>query len=276
MIETTIQPSIPKGIIQTAKSTDLSLQQRAAVASLKLTNPGFEYRFFDDEQVDAFIDREFAEYRAVFESFRFPIQRFDFFRYLAVFRYGGFYFDMDLFLASGLSELLASGCVFPFEDLTLSRFLREEYGMDWTLGNYAFGAVPEHPFLKAVIDNCVRAQRDPDWVKPMMCGIPWLSREEFFVLNTTGPLLLSRTLAENPALAKTITVLFPDDVCDPRNWHNFGDIGFHMMEGSWRKPTGFLRRRLGLYLEYWTFRNLLKKSRRLGKTRSAGRNREQH
>jgi hypothetical protein len=37
-------------------------------------------------------------------------------------------------------------------------------------------------------------------------------------------------------LAKTVRVLFPDDVCDVGNWNRFGDIGVHLMEGSWRTP----------------------------------------
>jgi hypothetical protein len=86
--------------------------------------------------------------------------------------------------------------------------------MDWEIGNYAFGASAGHPFLEAVIQNCIRAQRDPDWVAPMMRGTPFLSKDEFYVLNTTGPGLVSRTLAENPELAMNVEVLFPDDVCD--------------------------------------------------------------
>ena len=43
--------------------------------------------------------------------------------------------------------------MFPFECLTLSRYLRERHGIDWQIGNYAFGATKGHPFLKAVIDK---------------------------------------------------------------------------------------------------------------------------
>src|SRR5690242_21933575 len=96
---------IPKRIIQTSKSQDLPLLQKAAVANIRLLNPGFEYMFFDDRQVEEFIDKEFPEYRRVFDSFPVRIQRYDFFRYLAVYRFGGFYFDMDLLLAANLSEL---------------------------------------------------------------------------------------------------------------------------------------------------------------------------
>src|SRR6266480_2435075 len=127
-------------IIQSDKSAYLPLLARAATSNLRLFNPDFEYLFFDDSQVEQFIDVEFPQYRPVFNSFTARIQRYDFFRYLAVYRFGGFYFDTDVLLASGLEDLLEFGCVFPFEHLSINRFLREEYGMDWEAGNYAFGA----------------------------------------------------------------------------------------------------------------------------------------
>src|SRR5580692_11074514 len=97
---------IPKRIIQTGKHVEQPLRNRAMMSNVRLLNPGFEYMFFDNDGVTSFIDGEFPQYRTVFDSFRFPIQRYDFFRYLAVYRHGGFYFDLDILLASGLSDLL--------------------------------------------------------------------------------------------------------------------------------------------------------------------------
>ena len=265
-----MQDQIPRRIIQTGKTSALPLKDRAAVSNLKLLNPDFEYQFFDNQQVEAFFDREFPEHRTVFDSFRYRIQRYDFFRYLAVYRYGGFYFDLDVFLAARLEGLLTSKSVFPFEGLTFSKLLRNRYAMDWQIGNYAFGAAPGHPFLSAVIENCVRAQRDPDWVEPMMLGAPTLSREEFYVLNTTGPGLLTRTLAENPGFADGVTVLFPEDVCDVNGWNCFGDLGIHLMNGSWRLQRNFFHRRLAMYWEARSMRRLIKESRTHGKSRSHG------
>src|SRR5690242_3234613 len=131
-----MNPRIPKRIIQTNKSLDLPLLEKAAVANIRLLNPDFEYLFFDDKQVEDFIAKEFPEYRTVFDSFPIPVQKYDFFRYLAIYRLGGFYFDMDVFLASNLSGLVGCGCVFPFEALTINTFLRDEYNMDWEIGNY--------------------------------------------------------------------------------------------------------------------------------------------
>lgn len=259
---------IPNRIIQTGKRLEQSLRNRGMMANIKLLNPDCEYLFFDDEGVDNFIDQECPEYRPVFDSFQNPIQRFDFFRYLAVYRYGGFYFDLDVMLATGLSSLTQFGCVFPFEGLTFSRFLRDHYGMDWEIGNYAFGAAAGHPFLKAVIDNCIRAQQDPSWVKPMMRGVPALSQAEFSVLNTSGPGLVTRTLAEDTELAKLVTVLFPDDVCDDHNWNRFGNFGLHLMEGSWRPQKSHLGHRVALGWESIKFAGLLRESVKIGKTRS--------
>jgi glycosyltransferase involved in cell wall biosynthesis len=261
-----MQEQIPRRIIQTAKSANLPLRQRAVMSNMRLLNPGYEYLFFDDAQVRKFIDGEFPQYRAVFDSFQYPIQRYDFFRYLAVYRYGGFYFDIDVLLASGLSPLLEHGCVFSFEALTISHFLRN-LGMDWLMGNYAFGAAPGHAFLEAIIENCVRGQRDPDWVKPMMRGSPPLLKDEFFILNSTGPGLISRTLAENRDLAETVTILFPDDVCDVSNWNRFGEWGVHLMDSSWRPDRSLLRRKFSGYCWRWIQHMRVEESQRLGKSR---------
>jgi hypothetical protein len=262
-----MQSPIPKRIIQTGKVVPQSLKTRGMVSNIRLLHPDYEYLFFDDDAVEKFVDQEFPQYRAGFDSFRFPIQRYDFFRYLAVYRHGGFYLDLDVLLVSSLSSLLESGCVFPFEGLTFSHFLRTQHNMDWEIGNYGFGATSRHPFVEAIIENCVRAQKDPAWVKPMMRGLPPLSKLEFYVLYTSGPGLVSRTLAENPELAKTVMVLFPDDVCDLDKWNRFGDFGTHLMDASWRPNKGRVRRRLAGEWEVWKLRGLMKKSMALGKTR---------
>jgi hypothetical protein len=260
--------TIPRRIIQTAKSFDLPLLERAAVVNVRLLHPDFEYLFFDDARVEEFIDAEFPQYRPVFDSFPVRIQRYDFFRYLAVYRFGGFYFDTDVLLASSLEELLGFSCVFPFEELTVHRFLDKQYGMDWEIGNYAFGAAAGHPFLDAIIKNCVRAQQHPEWAEAMTKPIPRMFRGEFFVFDTTGPGLVSRTLAEYPGACDRVKVLFPEDVCDPNSWHCFGAYGVHLQGGAWREPKGFVRRCLNRLWESATRKALLKESLKRGGKRS--------
>jgi mannosyltransferase OCH1-like enzyme len=70
---TSPQRRIPKRIIQTGKSADHSLRTRAIVSNLRLLNPDYEYLFFDNQQVENFIDRDFPQYRGIFDSFQFRI-----------------------------------------------------------------------------------------------------------------------------------------------------------------------------------------------------------
>jgi inositol phosphorylceramide mannosyltransferase catalytic subunit len=259
---------IPRRLIQTAKHRDLPPLARAVAVNLRLLHPDWEYRFFDDDEVEHFVRTEFPQYHDVFMSFPYRIQRFDFFRYLAVLRHGGFYFDLDVLLAESVSDLCGRGCVFPFEELTLNRHLRRQHGIDWEIGNYAFGAAPGHPFVAAIVENCVRAQKDPAWAAVMLSGIPAPFRSRFHVLNTTGPGLITRTLAEEPEAARGVTVLYPENVCDSREWHRFGRYGIHLMEASWRDRGSFLMRKAALFWERRMRRRLLAESEARGRRRT--------
>jgi inositol phosphorylceramide mannosyltransferase catalytic subunit len=252
---------IPKRIIQICcgKRTQPSVLARAATANVQLLNSDYEYLLFDDHAVEDFLSREYPQYRRAFDSFQYPIQRYDFLRYLAVYHYGGFYFDLDVLLAQGLSSLLRYKCVFPFERLTLSHFLRTSCNIHWQIGNYAFGAAPRHPFIGAVIENCLRAQKTSEWIQPMLRGYPFLFRDEYLVLNSTGPLLLTRTFAENSDLATAVTILFPQgDIRERSTWYRFGDLGIHLMEGSWRRRGRWLQRRLERCWESLRLRKVMK------------------
>ena len=114
---------IPKRIIQIwGGSPDLPLLAKASAANVRLLNPDFKYLFFDNMQVEEFINTHFPEYRSVFDAFRFPIQRYDFFRYLAVYHFGGFYLDLDVLLSYSLSNLLKSICfsLLPITAISIS------------------------------------------------------------------------------------------------------------------------------------------------------------
>jgi hypothetical protein len=260
---------IPELIIQTGPP-ELPLLLRAAIVNVKLLHPEFEHRFYDDAMIDAFLAEHFPEYKNDYLSFRFRIQRYDFFRYLVIYKFGGFYLDLDVFLARNLTPLLTSKCVFPFEELAENVYFSKRFEMDWQIGNYAFGAEPGHPFLAAVIENCLRAKRGSAWVRPMMEGVPRILKNDVYVLNTTGPGMLSRTLAENPQFAPIINILFPDDVCNCSSWYQFGDYGVHSMAGSWRPRSRVLGRVLKRFWRNRNLRHMLAEGRARGKTRSVG------
>jgi hypothetical protein len=101
----------------------------------------------------------------------------------------------------------------------------------------------------------------------MIENVPNFFRRQFEVLWTTGPGLVTRTLAENVSLRPRVAILFPDDVCDERHWHRFGDYGVHLMQNSWRKKDGFLRARMARLWESWQRDRQLQQSKRLGPRR---------
>jgi hypothetical protein len=259
--------NIPKRLIQTARNRNLSKFELASRKNLLLHHPEWEYVFFDDLEITSFISSEFPEYKNTFDNFERPIQKIDFFRYLAIYKLGGFYFDLDVLLCESIDNLLAKKCVFPFEELTLNKYLRKTHHLDWEIGNYAFGAEPSASFLAEVIENCVRSQKDSKWIAPMMAHIPLPFRAEFRVLNTTGPGMLTRTLAEKNRCATDITILFPDDVCAEQNWHQFGQYGVHMMAATWRNKGNFLTRKLALLWESKLRKKQLAESKKMGPTR---------
>ncbi|MCZ8131114.1 MAG: glycosyltransferase [Steroidobacteraceae bacterium] len=259
---------IPRRIVQIwGGGGEPPLLGRAAATNLRLLNPGYEYRLFDDAGMRAYLDRNFPEYRATFESFPRPIQRYDFFRYLAIYGLGGFYFDFDVLLAESLDGLLGQRCVFPFERLTWTDYLRRRHAMDWEIGNYAFGAVPGHPFLLATIRNCARAQREPAWRDAVTRSLPRLLRDDLAVIYATGPGMASRTLAEY-VQDDPVTVLFPPDVRDRGTWGRFGDHGVHLGAGQWRAHGGAWRRRLVAALGRRNESRALARARAAGPTRS--------
>jgi hypothetical protein len=175
---------------------------------------------------------------------------------------------MDVLLASDVSDLRDCGCVFPFERLTWSDYLRDEYGMDWEIGNYAFGAAPGHPFLQAIIENCARSQTDRQWRDEITRSLPRVLRDELAVIYSTGPGLVSRTLAEYENPDYPVTVLFPEDVCDKENgWNLFGRYGVHLGGGSWRTRHRAWRRRLINALGRRNEARAIRLGRKLGKTR---------
>src|SRR5262249_49769568 len=90
----------------------------------------------------------------------------------------------------------------------------------------------------------------------------------YFVLATTGPGLVSRTLAEYPGACDQVKVLFPEDVCDRNSWWRFGAYGVHLHVGTWRKREGLVRRVLHRRWQSTTQETLLKESLKRGGKRS--------
>ena len=154
---------IPKIIIQTWKTKNIPPKYEKLVSSIKAFNPEpeFKYLFFDDNDIETFLKTEYPSYFETYVKLPVVIQKIDFFRYIAVYHYGGFYFDLDM---EGLhtlnSNILKYDCVFPVDEIitkNICKMPRYKKYCDQSfyklLGQYAFGAKPKNDFVKMLIDN---------------------------------------------------------------------------------------------------------------------------
>jgi len=187
---------------------------------------------FDDTDVIKFMRWSFRSIAAY--SIHFPIgsSASDFFRYLAVLRFGGFLFRSRCFPFAELTELLAQRCVFPFEELTLKPFICATPAA-WT-GKSATTLRPAagDPFMAAVVENCVRASTIGRGHRCSRTVFPAPFRSRFEVLTPRVPV---SSLAPRRAkgVAAGVKILYPDEVCDSRQCTASAKLWRASDEASW-------------------------------------------
>jgi mannosyltransferase OCH1-like enzyme len=196
--------AIPRILHQTFYERALAPQLQQNVDQLRAANPGWEYRFYDDEDIVRFVRDNYPA--AVLERFlridaRYGAARADLFRYLLMYKVGGVYLDIK------------SGATHPFESVLRAddRFVlsywnasntANGWGQHYELRDIAAGELqqwhiicaPGHPFMKAVIDTVLA---NIDTYVPSLHGVG-----KNGVLRVTGPIAYTRAihriLAQHP------------------------------------------------------------------------------
>jgi mannosyltransferase OCH1-like enzyme len=158
--------SIPPVIWQTYRTKELPPEGEACRQSWRELNPGWEYRFMDDREVDQFVREEVDdEVYGIFRALPLGVMRADFWRYLVTRRHGGLYTDIDTVCTEPLDNWLPTDAeliVCPEDRVHLCQ---------WT-----YLSAPGHPCLDAVVDLLVERAR---------AGID--TSYEHFVHRHTGP-----------------------------------------------------------------------------------------
>ncbi|ARF12085.1 glycosyltransferase [Klosneuvirus KNV1] len=96
---------IPKVIVQTDESADLSPLKYNSVMSFIELNPEYEYVFYDKRDRRSFIDNNFSpEVLEAYDTFVPGAYRADLFRYCYLYLNGGCYFDCKMILKKPLRE----------------------------------------------------------------------------------------------------------------------------------------------------------------------------
>ena len=99
---------IPKNIIQTWKTNVVPQRYMSLIESVKINNPDYNYLFFTDENIEDFFKIHYPSYYSTYLNLPVKIQKIDFFRYVAIYHYGGFYLDLDMNVLQPFDKLLKS------------------------------------------------------------------------------------------------------------------------------------------------------------------------
>ena len=170
---------IPRLIHQTWKTRDVPPEFQALQRSWIERNPGFEYRFWTDEDIGRFIAEEHPALLPVFHGYADPIARIDLARYLILRRFGGVYADLDFECLRPIDGLLEGrSFVVGLEPEEHGRLAKAvERGLPRILCPSFLATVPGHPFWDHLLERLVEARSSAD------------------VLDATGPFLLTRAHA---------------------------------------------------------------------------------
>ena len=188
---------IPKIIHQTFATSALPPELLENQKRLKEINPSWEYRFYEDKDIEAFISNNYSA--RILDYFKrinpaYGAARADFFRYLLVYKCGGVYLDIKSSTLTSLDQVLMDDDAFVLSHWQNKKGEEfEDWGLHSEIGT-AHGefqqwhviATAGHPFLKAVIENIMR---NIDIYLPSLHGVG-----QHGVIRLTGPIAYTEAI----------------------------------------------------------------------------------
>lgn len=220
-------------IIQTWKTKVGPDHYLPFINKIKNMNLSWNYLFFDDNDIVGFIQTCMPEYYETFTNLSGKIQQIDFFRYLAIYYYGGIYLDLDIDIVRNFDDFVDMdyNCVFPIEIKDASDEILKSQGVP-LIGNYAFYAPKGHPFLKKIIDNIVTQRIPNDVIKAAQENHTDDSRD-VYVYYRTGPMLVSQSYVDYQKEQNDAHGVMLIE-SRPYEDNRFGIYGYHKCYGTWR------------------------------------------
>ncbi len=227
IVSNQLNKTIPKIIIQTWKDNNIPERYSKHIESVKKINPDYNYIFFTDDDIENFLKKYYPDYYQTYQKLPIKIQKIDFFRYIAVYHFGGFYMDLDMTSLTSFNPLLKNECVFPKEQYISEQSCNDfrfkdfcEKKIDFVLGQYAFGASPKNSFIKKLCDN-IHSNID--------FYISSSNDTNYYVYKTTGPDYVTDVYLDFPNKNE----LFLLDSVDKRG-QMFGVYAAHNFFGTWK------------------------------------------
>ena len=219
---------IPKIIHQIWSGIDEPLPEhfRAFGETWKMNHPTWEYIFWDEARINAFIQDFYPQYLTAYKSFKYNIQRWDVIRYLILEKVGGVYVDFDYECLSPLDDVLkGKSCCFASEPSEYVKFFSKEVYFN----NALMASIPNHPFMKIIIEAVFKETDNPKIYPSKMIE----------VLETTGPLIIT-SLYERYDSKESI-YLIPEELVSPLSKT---DVGMLLNKDIEKKTEDYLEKKL--------------------------------
>jgi mannosyltransferase OCH1-like enzyme len=219
--------SIPPIIHLLAKDKNVTGVYKRFYDGIKQLHPHWDVRVYDDKDITKFIGTYFSEFRNSFNTYPYNIQRLDLARVLLIYKYGGFYMDMDIHCKRPLDELRSHGIIFAIEKLLTAQEMKLPYHKyPERIANYMFGSIEGHPFLYSFAEHITR-------------NASFLINDENDILESTGPGVLTNFYHENKFDYGDIFLLKNEHYhcekrCSVQPSCHFGNYAAHVHLGSWR------------------------------------------
>lgn len=175
----------------------------------------YEYRFWNDQDIDNLVKNEYPEYYEMYQDFPVHILKIDFVRFCILHKFGGIYADLDYYCYDNFSEFLKSNV----------HLVENPFGND-PIENSLMASVSGDPFF---IECMNEVKTRYDFIKKTrnqsLCDIKSISRDEnnafiyrpYLVFYITGTNLISSVYRKNKDLVNTL----------PGSIFNNLDISYH-------------------------------------------------
>lgn len=193
--------TIPKIIHQTSGHKQLPPLLVESIAELRAHNPGWEYRYYNNQAVADYTQQHFPQHYAIYQRIypKYGAARADLFRYLLMYREGGVYLDIKSTFTRPLDQLLKSTDSYLLSHWTNGPGTAHElWGTYPEIANprgefqqCLIVCIPGHAFLAAVIEQIIQSIRNYDVARD---GVGTR------LVHLTGP--VAYTLAITPLLQR--------------------------------------------------------------------------
>ena len=173
--------------------------------------PSWEYILWDQQKMNDFIIKFYPQYWEKYNDFPYNIQRWDIIRYLILYKYGGMYADLDYESLRPLDSILSDQtCCFACE----STYNDEKGNLLQYFNNALILSSPKHFFIKAIID----------YIFSDKIIIRFGLSKSQYVLNTTGPLMITKLYHSLPNSRKKKVYIIPAEYVTPISYIVAGEL----------------------------------------------------